>query len=115
ISAAQAQVSIPSLGAPVTENFNSLTSSPDGALSSTLPTGWFLSETGTSLRVDGKYAVGSGGSGTGDTYGFGPTGAADRAFGTLFSSTITPTIGAQFKNNTGSPIGSVLISYTGEE
>ena len=105
-------VSLASVGSAYTQNFDTLAST---GTSSTLPTGWFLSESSTSAANDGKYTAGTGSSNAGDTYSFGAAGSTDRAFGTLRSGTLIPLIGACFTNNTGGPIVSLEIGYTGEE
>lgn len=99
-------------GVPYTQNFDTLANT---GMSSVLPPGWQLSETGTSANVNSSYQAGDGSSNAGDTYSFGSTGSMDRAFGTLLSGTITPTIGACFVNTTGMSITSLAIAYTGEE
>jgi len=91
------------------QNFDSLASS---GTSSVLPYGWYFSESGSNANT--TYSAGNGSSTTGDTYSFGSTGSSDRAFGGLLSSTLNPTIGAKFYNNTGFTITQLPISYTGE-
>ncbi len=100
------------IGATYTQDFNSLSST---TASSVLPVGWALDEQGTSAVNNGLYAVGTGSGASGDTYSFGATSSPDRALGTLFSSSLTPTIGANFRNDTGGPITHIDISYTGEQ
>ncbi|NBR13337.1 MAG: fibronectin type III domain-containing protein, partial [Crocinitomicaceae bacterium] len=95
------------LGTAATENFNTLASS---GTSSTTPTGWYFDETDS--NANGVYTAGTGSDNGGDTYSFGS--GSDRAFGTLFSTSLTSTIGAKFKNNTGSTINNLFISYSGE-
>lgn len=108
---AEAQcVSLTTLGVASTQNFDTLANT---GTSSTLPTGWYLSETGS--NADTTYAAGTGSSNAGNTYSFGAAGSAERAFGGLLSGSLNPTIGACFTNNTGSTITSVAISYTGEQ
>ncbi|MBD2494445.1 Ig-like domain-containing protein [Nostoc sp. FACHB-280] len=94
------------------ENFDTLASSGN---SSVLPNGWALLETGTSANVNGQYTAGTGSNNAGDTYSFGATGSSERAFGSLLSGTITPTIGANFTNTTGSTITTLNLSYRGEQ
>jgi hypothetical protein len=107
---ASAQISIPALATPVTQDFNTLALS---GTSSTLPAGWALSETGTGANA--TYTAGTGSGTAGDTYSFGSAASSERAFGTLQSGSVIPTIGAAFTNNTGSTITSLTISYTGEQ
>lgn len=106
--AVQAQFSLTSLS--YTQDFNTLANT---GTSSTLPAGWFLSETGTGANT--LYAAGSGTGTTGDTYSFGAVNAVDRAFGALQSGSVVPTIGFYFTNNTGSTITALSIQYTGEQ
>lgn len=82
---------------------------------STLPTGWTLTETGGGARDNEQYGADTGWSNTGDTYGYGTAASTDRALGGLQSGTCVPTIGASFTNNTGGSITSLDISYTGEQ
>jgi len=105
-------VSLTVLGAAYTQNFNTLATS--GTTNTSLPTGWDLFETGTSTRNNGAYAASTGSDNAGDVYSFGAANDPERAYGTLLSGTLTPTIGAQFTNNTGGTITSLAISYTGE-
>jgi uncharacterized protein len=48
-------------------------------------------------------------------YSFGALASTGRAYGTLLSSTLTPTIGESFTTNTGGLITTLAISYTGEQ
>jgi uncharacterized protein len=102
-------ISLTTLGSPYTESFDSLVSS---GTSSTLPNGWDFLETGTNANT--TYTAGTGSGNAGDTYSFGASGNSERAFGTLLSGSLTPRIGAQFTNNTGSVVTSLAIAYTGE-
>ncbi|HUM48493.1 MAG TPA: putative metal-binding motif-containing protein, partial [Chitinophagales bacterium] len=81
--------------------------------SSTLPSGWLLSESCSASNT--TYTAGTGSSATGDTYSFGTGTNADRAFGGLQSGTLVPTLGASFTNTTGNTVTSLIISYTGEQ
>jgi predicted extracellular nuclease len=111
-SSGSGSVSIPS-PAGVTQNFNTLSNSTSP--SNALPTGWYLTETGTGAAADGNYVVGTGTSNAGGAYSFGDAASVDRALGSLGSGTVTPIqYGAQLTNNTGSVITSVTISYFGE-
>lgn len=100
--------SLTSIGTAVTESFDSLATS---GTSSTLPTGWRLSESGTSANT--TYTAENGSTVTGDTYSFGSD--ADRALGTLLTGSLASTVGACFQNNTGVALQSVRISYRGEQ
>jgi endonuclease I/methionine-rich copper-binding protein CopC len=107
---AQAQVSISNVSS-VTENFDTLAST--GTTGSTLPIGWAFSEVGGTGQA--TYGVDNGAGNAGNTYSYGPTGDTDRAFGSLMSGSVTPTLGAQLRNDGGTPITSLEVSYTGEQ
>ncbi|QOJ27398.1 MAG: lamin tail domain-containing protein [Ignavibacteriales bacterium] len=96
--------------ATYTQNFNTLASS---GTSSTLPTGWYLSESGSSANT--TYTAGTGTGTGGDTYSFGAADNSDRAFGGLLSSSVIPTVGLAYVNNTGGTITNLPISYIGEQ
>ncbi|KAF0199534.1 MAG: hypothetical protein FD170_3914, partial [Bacteroidetes bacterium] len=94
--------------ATFTENFNSLAST---GTSNVVPPGWSFFE----VPSDGLYATGNGSNPAGNTYSFGTTGFSERAFGGLFSGSLTPTVGANFTNTTGFVVQSLTITYTGEQ
>lgn len=77
------------------------------------PTGWGFAETGSNANA--TYTAGTGSGNSGDTYSFGASGSSERAFGGLQSGSLVPTVGAQFKNETGGTITSLSIAYTGEQ
>lgn len=104
------QASLSSVGVAYTQDFNTLASS---GTSGTTPAGWAFSESGTNANT--LYTAGTGSGNAGDTYSFGATSNAERAFGGLQSSSNVPTIGAQFANNTCHTITSISIAYTGEQ
>jgi len=106
----QAQVSITNVATPYSQDFNTLANT--GTTNSTLPTGWFFSETGTGANT--TYAADNGGNNAGNTYSYGATGSTERAFGGIQSGSVIPTIGVGFTNNSGATITSLTISYTGE-
>jgi hypothetical protein len=97
---------------PYTQNFNGLANAGTSNAKSTLPDGWDFVEAGTA--ADATYAAGTGSSTTGNTYSFGAANSTERAFGTLLSGSLTPTIGGGFINNTGAPLTSLTIMYKGE-
>jgi hypothetical protein len=105
----EAQVGLPPL-TPYSQNFDSLASS---GTSSTLPSGWFFSESGTNANT--TYTAGTGSSTTGDTYSFGAAASTERALGGLQSGSLIPTIGAGFVNSTTGTIGQLSISYNCEQ
>ncbi|HYE15359.1 MAG TPA: hypothetical protein VD968_13005 [Pyrinomonadaceae bacterium] len=100
--------------ATATEDFNTLANTA-GTTHTTLPLGWYITETGGSARDNEAYSVGTGSATDGDTYSFGPSGNTDRALGELTTGTLQSTFGAQFTNGTGKTINSLFISYTGEQ
>lgn len=107
-----AQISISALGTPYTENFNTLEFTATS--SAVAPTNWNFLETGTNANT--LYRVGTGTSTSGDTYSYGASGNSERAWGGLNSSSLDSVIiGARYTNNTGSTIGSLTITYTGEQ
>jgi len=93
------------------QDFNTLAIS--GTTNTTIPTGWFFSESGTNANT--FYSAGTGSGTAGDTYSFGAAANTDRTFGGLRSGTLIPTIGANFINNTGFAITQIPINYTGEQ
>jgi predicted extracellular nuclease len=106
-------VSLTTLGVASTQNFDTLANS--GTTNTTLPAGWYITETGGSARDLDDYAADTGSSNTGDTYSYGAASTTERALGALQSGTLISTFGAQFTNNTGGTITSLDIAYTGEQ
>ena len=102
--------SISLTGAAYTQNFSSLANS---GTSTTLPNGWYFTESGTNANT--VYTAGTGSGTAGDTYSFGSSGSIDRAFGGLQSGSLIPTIGASFTNNTGTTLTSLTIFFIGEQ
>ena len=107
---AAGSVSLTTLGAAYTENFDTLVST---GTSSIVPNGWAFLEAGTNANT--TYRAGTGSDNAGDTYSFGATSSTERAFGGLLSGSLNPTLGAAYANNTGSNITSLTIAYTGEQ
>src|SRR5436190_22946017 len=108
-------VNLTTAGSAVTENFDTLSNTAGSTTNTALPTGWYLTETGGGARDNEQYAVDTGGSTTGDTYSYGAAASTERAFGALRSGTLIPLYGAMFTNNTGGTIGSLDVTYTGEQ
>lgn len=104
------QVMIDNLATPYKQDFDSLANT---GTSSALPAGWLFAESGQGANT--TYAADNGSSNSGNTYSYGATGSTERAFGTLLSGSVTPTIGAYFSNNSGNTITSITINYIGEE
>ena len=94
-------VSLTTLGSAYSQDFDTLANT--GTTNSLGINGWYLDEAGSSTANNGQYATGTGSGNAGDVYSFGATASAERALGTLRSGSLTPTIGAQFTNNTGTP------------
>jgi hypothetical protein len=103
------------IGTPATENFDTLSNTAGSTTNTTLPTGWYITESGGGARDNEQYAVDTGGSGTGDIYSYGAAASTDRALGALRSGTLIPLYGAKLTNNTGTTITSLDVTYTGEE
>jgi predicted extracellular nuclease/methionine-rich copper-binding protein CopC len=103
-------ISISTLGAAYTQDFNTLISTGTDVLNLS---GWAFSEAGTAFNT--TYTAGTGSSTTGNTYSFGANLSTERAFGTLQSGSLTSTIGAEFNNASGGSISSLNIAYTGEQ
>ncbi|GEM_PF-1186367 len=103
-------ISLTTLGAPYTQNFDSLVST---GTSSVLPAGWYISESGA--NANSTYTAGTGASNTGDTYSYGDASSTERSLGSIRSSNLIPSWGAGFTNNTGSTITHMQIMYTGEQ
>jgi predicted extracellular nuclease len=103
-------ISLTTLGAPYTQDFNTLAAT---GTSSALPEGWWSVESGTNANL--LYTAGTGSSTTGDTYSFGASGIAERAFGGLLSGSLVPTNGASFTNNTGVQVTALDVAYVGEQ
>jgi hypothetical protein len=99
-------------GGAYTQNFDTLANT--GA-SSTVPNGWDFLETGSNANTSYTASSATGATLTGDTYSLGATSASERAFGGVQSGSLNPTIGAAFVNNTGSAIGEITLTYTGEQ
>jgi len=102
-------VSLSTLGVAVTQNFDTLA---DSGTSSVPPTGWIFEESG--LGANTIYSADDGSNSVGDVYSLGSTGNNERAFGTLRTGSLIPTLGVRLMNNTGSTITSLDVSYTGE-
>lgn len=98
------------LGVKYSQDFNTLAST---GTSSTVPTGWAFSESGSNANT--TYTAGTGSAATGETYSFGAASNSERAFGGVQSGNLIPTIGAQFTNGTGTSITGLSINYSGEE
>ena len=110
LSSTASAVPIGYISGTYTENFDTLANS---STSSALPTGWALLEGGS--NANSLYLAGTGSGNAGDTYSFGLAGSTERALGTLLSGSLNSIIGAEFRNDSGSTITELTISYTGEQ
>ncbi|MCK9538068.1 endonuclease [Dokdonella sp.] len=97
-------------GGAATENFDTLAAAGTG---STLPDGWYLSESGSNANT--SYAADDGSANSGNTYSYGATGSAERALGMLRSGSLAPLIGARLRNDSGAVVTTLTVAYTGEQ
>ena len=105
---------------PYMQNFNGLgTASSTGVTGGNLNivnaalNGWYINEAGSSGN-NTTITAGTGSSSTADTYNFGLAADADRTLGGIQSSTLRPSYGFYFTNNSGSTITTLQIGYTGK-
>jgi hypothetical protein len=109
-------ISVTTLGTPLTQNFDTLAASGTAnawADNSTIA-GWYA-QFGTTTNPT-TYRADAGGSNTGAIYSWGTGTATERAFGSVASGgTGTVHLAVQFTNNTGATITSLDVSYTGEQ
>lgn len=109
------QVSITSLGTPYTQSFDTLPASGSGTWTnnSTIP-GWFHARTGTGTTI----VANNGSSNAGNLYSYGTGTATDRALGSLGSGNAAVGNlfwGVRLQNNSGGTIGSITVTYNGEQ
>jgi hypothetical protein len=116
---AWAQFNINATGTTYTQNFDTLTPAGTWADNSTL-TGWYARTTATASIT--AFGLNTGSTTTAGLYSFGSTGNNDRAFGFAPSNAYTGAagigkgfIGWRLKNNTGSVISSLTVTWTGEQ
>ncbi|HEX6623324.1 MAG TPA: hypothetical protein VF064_06395 [Pyrinomonadaceae bacterium] len=109
-------ISVTTLGTPITQNFDTLATSGTTnawADNSTIA-GWYAQFAATTNPT--TYRADAGGSNTGAIYSWGTGTATERAFGSIGSGTTTDVYWAvQLTNNTGSTITSLDVSYIGEQ
>src|SRR5258708_2768662 len=108
-------ISLTLLDSAYSQNFDTLSNTAGSTTNTLTITGWSLTESGSSVRVNEQYAVDAGSSTTGDMYSYGTAASTDRALGELRSGTLIPIFGANFTNNTGSAITSLDVAFTGEQ
>jgi predicted extracellular nuclease len=94
------------------ESFDGLS---NGSTAASLPSGSVFDESGTSGLVNSAYGATDGSSNSGDVYSLGATGSTERAFGSLLSGSLTPTLGFVVRNETGATITSLTVGYTLEQ
>jgi endonuclease I len=104
------QISITNLSSGYSQDFNTLDTV---GTSSKLPTGWLFLESGTNANT--TYTADDGSLNSGNTYSYGTRASSERAFGTILSGSLTPTIGAYFTNNSGATLTSITVTYFGEQ
>ena len=82
-----------------------------GTANTQVPPGWAFHKSNGNTT----YAADNGGANAGNVYSHGATGSNERAFGQLLSGSVTPTIGAQLRNDTGATLTQLVVRYTGEQ
>jgi hypothetical protein len=112
-----AQINFTSIDVPYSQNFNAILGTQDIYLNDNDPLfpGLYTHRVvgNTQPQLITAYAITNN---LGRHYNFGTVGVADRAFGTIYNSASgIIRFGFRFKNNTGSTITSLVISYTGEQ
>jgi uncharacterized repeat protein (TIGR01451 family) len=113
LDAQSGAVTISTLGAPVSQDFNGLitTGSATWINDSTIPA-WYHARSGAGTTI----VANSGGSNTGALYSYGTGTASDRALGSVGSGTVGAIHwGVRLANGTSSTITSLTVSYTGEQ
>ena len=112
-----AQISLTTLGTPVTQTFDTLATSGTANTwtdNTTLP-GWYSQFSATPANPV-TYRADAGGSNTGAIYSWGTGTATERAFGSVASGTPANIFNAvRLVNNTGATITSLSISFNGEQ
>ena len=111
-ASAAGEAALTAFGTPYTQNFDSLPATGTGT-DTDLPAGWAFVETGEAANT--TFTAGTGSSNTGDTYSLGNSPAADRAFGSMNSGKLVPTIGAVFTNQAGRTMTSLDLSFVAEQ
>lgn len=112
---ALAQVSLTTLGATYTQNFDTLPSSGSATWTNNATiAGWYHARTGTGTTL----VANDGASNSGNLYSYGTVAATDRALGSLGSANAAAGSmfwGVRLQNNTGSTITSLNVALTGEQ
>ncbi len=110
----QAQLSLTTIGTPVTENFDALATSGTAAWTdnTTLPNWYAARQAAGVLNI----AAGAGTSNTGQLYSFGTGTSTERALGSVSSGTpMTIHFAVRLTNATGVPLTSLSIAYVCEQ
>lgn len=131
----RASISYTTAGSNVTQDFNTLPTTPtntslgntpagwkdDQASGLSIP-GWYLYHTADLTTGEGGFSghqrmrIGTGSANTGAFWDFGSAAATDRALGSVGSANVADCFwGIRLTNNTGTTLGKVTLSYTGEE
>jgi len=97
-------------GTPPVQSFDTLAASGTG---STLPDGWYFTETGSNANT--TYVADDGTLNSGNTYSYGAAGSSERALGMIRSSSLEATIGARLRNDTINALSEIAVAYTGEQ
>ncbi len=114
-SSVNAQVSLTALGSAQTQSFDTLaaTGTTNAWADNATIAGWYATQTVGTLSA---YRAGDGSTNNGALYSFGTAAAAERALGSAASGTPGNFFYAgRYVNNTGAPITSLLVAYTGEQ
>jgi endonuclease I len=82
-----------------------------GTANTQVPTGWAFLKSNNNTT----YSADNGATNSGNVYSYGATGSNERAFGQLLSGSVTPTIGAQLRNDIGATLTQLVVRYTGEQ
>lgn len=82
-----------------------------GTTNTQVPPGWAFLKS----NANTTYAADNGATNSGNVYSYGATGSNERAFGQLLSGSVTPTIGAQLRNDTGATLAQIVVRYSGEQ
>lgn len=111
-----AQTSVSTIGTPVIQNFNALSSSGSQPwTNNTTLQGWYANIANANPTA---YTANDGSATTSGLYALGTTGSADRAIGVVPSGNIGSTVsyyGWRLKNTTGSVIKVLRVSWYGEQ
>lgn len=99
------------------QNFNSLTTAGAWSNNSTL-SGWYIEK--NSAGAISSFALNTGSTTTAGLYSYGTASASDRSIGSYLTNAFAGSpggvgYGLRIQNNTGGPINSITVAYTGEQ